>query len=133
MTTKKRSYDLNNRSTSAPGRLAATRTPNLFGTVLRAQILTLVAGLERTYPRELARLVERPISEVQRGVAALERAGVLASRPNGKQREVSLNPDFIAAKELSGLLQALLERDPHYRARLAKAARRRPRRSGKPL
>ncbi|MGR4064128.1 MAG: hypothetical protein ACLQPV_01610 [Vulcanimicrobiaceae bacterium] len=96
-------------------------------------MLALVAGLERSYPRELARLVDRPISMVQRAIADLERAGVLSTRLNGKQRDVYLNPDYVAAKELAALLQALAERDPRYRNQLAAAARRRPRRTGKPL
>ena len=68
------------------------RVSSLFGSSLRTEILALVAGLERSYPRELARLAERPISMVQRAISDLERAGVLVTRLNGKQREVYLNP-----------------------------------------
>ncbi len=109
------------------------RVPTLFGSAVRSELLVLVAGLGRSYPRELARLVQRPISLVQRAIADLELAGVLVTRMSGKQREVSLNPDYIAAKELATLLQALIDREPRYRKRLAEAARRRPRRAGKPL
>lgn len=96
-------------------------------------MLVLIAGLERTYPRELARILERPISMVQRALEDLERASVIVTRLMGNQREVRLNPDFVVAKELYELLEALLERDRRYRDRLRLAARRRPRRAGKAL
>ena len=90
----------------------------------------LIAGLGRTYPRELARLTARPISAVQRIVEDLERAGVIVTRLLGKQREVFLNPDYVAANELEALLQALILRDSRYREELSVAADRRPRRIG---
>ena len=150
MTTQKGSNDLKKRSlasrptpqarsqaidasSEAADSQKSLRIPNLFGSSLRAEILALVAGLERTYPRELARLIDRPISMVQRVIADLERAGVLVTRLNGNQREVRLNSDYIAAKELAALLEALIEREPRYRNRLVQAARRRPRRVGKSL
>ena len=57
------------------------------------QVLTLVALLDETYPRELARLTGAPLASVQRIVNDLEREGVVATRIVGANREVSLNPD----------------------------------------
>jgi len=135
MTTETRSIDLKNRSIGSepPETKAALRIPNLFGSSVRAEVLVMIAGLGRTYPRELARLVERPISLIQKVVNDLELAGVLATSLRGKLREVYLNPDYIAARELAELLQALIDREPRYANRLAEAARRRPRRAGKAL
>jgi len=113
--------------------LDAAEGTRLFGSPIRSDVLVLIAGLERTYPRELARLMDRPISMIQKIVADLERSGVVVSRLIGNVREVSLNPDFFVAKELKNLLTALLEREPRYGTRLLDVARRRPRRSGKPL
>jgi hypothetical protein len=63
----------------------------------------------------------------------LERAGVVATRLMGRQREVFLNPDYVAAKELEALLQRLILCEKRYQETLASAARRRPRRAGKIL
>jgi hypothetical protein len=136
MTTKKVPSDLvegSSKAASSDRELGALPGTPLFGSSLRTEILVLVAALERTYPRELARLVDRPISMVQKIVAGFERSGILASRLIGNVREVSLNPDFVVAKELKSLLSSLLEREPRYGQRLLRAARRRPRRSGKTL
>jgi len=131
------SIDLKKRSKSSSDVAQTTevlrplRDAGIFGSTLRSDVLVLIAGLERTYPRELARILERPISMVQRALEDLERASVIVTRLMGNQREVRLNPDFVVAKELYELLEALLERDRRYRDRLRLAARRRPRRAGK--
>ena len=141
MTTKKNSIDLLERSEKPPQRserragrdLGTLLGTALFGTPIRSEILVLIAALDRTYPRELARLVDRPISMIQKIVAGFERNGVVATRLIGNVREVSLNPDYVVARELKNLLTALLEKEPRYGQLLLLAARRRPRRAGKPL
>lgn len=115
------------------GAASSFAIPTLFGTTLRADVLTLVTGLGRSYPRELATLVGKPVSMVQRAVESLERAGVLRTRLIGRQREISLNPEYMAANELNALLRALVERDPRTQRQLAAASRRRPRRTGKAM
>ena len=102
----------------------------LFGSGLRTDVLLSIARLGETYPAELAALLTRRPIEVQRAVASLERAGVVASRKRGNTRLVSLDPRFPAAKELLALLFRLSE-SPHYGDRWA--VRRRPRAIGKPL
>jgi DNA-binding IclR family transcriptional regulator len=93
----------------------------------------LVAGLGRSFPSELSRLTGLPKTTVSRALEGFERAGVLVSTDLGHAREVRLNPDYVAARELRVLLEALIEREPRYRGLLTQATRRRPRRTGKPL
>ena len=104
----------------------------LFGSPSRSKVLTLVALLDETYPRELARLADLPLASVQRMVNDLEREGVLASRVVGANRQVRLNPRFYGAGELRSLLLKYAKRDPALEGRVSKL-RRRPRRAGKPL
>lgn len=105
----------------------------LFGSPGRTDILVLVAGMGRSFPRELARLTKLPMTTIIRNLDDFERAGILVSVRLGGTREVRLNPEYVAAKELTALLEALVEREPRYREIIAEAARRRPRRSGKPV
>lgn len=107
-------------------------TMKLFGSPSRSKILTLVALLNESYPRELARLSDVPLLSVQRIVNDLEREGVFATRVVGRNRVVSLNPRFYGANELSSLLLKYAKRDPMLEER-ASALRRRPRRAGKQL
>ncbi|MGA8473581.1 MAG: hypothetical protein WB681_00810 [Candidatus Cybelea sp.] len=104
----------------------------LFGSASRTRVLTLVALLDDTYPRELSRLASVPLVSVQRIVNGLEREGVLATRIVGANRRVSLNPRFYGADELRSLLRKYAKRDPDL-AHRASALRRRPRRAGKAL
>ncbi len=105
----------------------------LFGSSGRTDVLVLIAGLGRSFPSELSRLTGLPKTTVLRTLDGFERAGVLVSTELANAREVRLNPDYVAARELRVLLEALTEREPRYRALLTQATRRRPRRAGKPL
>jgi DNA-binding IclR family transcriptional regulator len=104
----------------------------LFGSASRTRVLALVALLEDTYPRELARLAGVPLVSVQRIVNDLEREGVIVTRIVGSNRQVRLNPRFYGAGELRALLLKYAKRDPVLERR-ASALRRRPRRAGKVL
>jgi DNA-binding MarR family transcriptional regulator len=104
----------------------------LFGSGSRTRVLALIALLDQTYPRELARLSGAPLASVQRMVNDLEREGVVASRILGANREVRLNPRFHGADELRSLLLKYAKRDPNLERRVA-ALRQRPRRAGKTL
>ena len=100
----------------------------LFGSDLRTDTLIAVARLQRTYPTEIARILERHTTEVQRAVATLERAGVIVTNKTGTTRLVELNPRYWAKAELYALLLRLSEQ-PRYRNRWT--IRRRPRATGK--
>jgi len=89
----------------------------------------LVAVLDETYPGQLARLLGKPISSIQRTLDRLEQEGLVATRKLGIRR-VTLNPLYPAAKELKALLLRLAEGYPEY-AQIRESLRRRPRRRGK--
>jgi len=91
----------------------------------------LVAVLDETYPGQLARLLGKPISSIQRTLDRLEQEGLVATRKLGIRR-VTLNPLYPAAKELKALLLRLAEGYPEY-AQIRESLRRRPRRRGKSL
>lgn len=104
----------------------------LFGSPARTRVLLVIALLEQSYPREVARIAKVPLLSAQRIINDLERQGVLASRVMGTQREVRLNPSYFAASELRTLLLrlGLAEREI---TRQVESIRRRPRRAGKEL
>ena len=103
-----------------------------FGGRTRTRVLVALARLDTSYPRELARLLDAPVSGVRKALAALERDGLVSGRMLGRTREVRLNPVYFARVELAAYLARLAEADPEL-IRLTASLRRRPRRSGKPL
>lgn len=104
----------------------------LFGTPKQTDMLLLIGLLEETYATELARLVKVNLGTVQNYVQAMERSGVIATRNIGKERRISINPQFYARKELQALILRLVEARPDI-SKAAASLRRRPRRMGKPL
>ncbi|MHB8355444.1 MAG: winged helix-turn-helix domain-containing protein [Vulcanimicrobiaceae bacterium] len=104
----------------------------LLGTRVRTRVLLAIALLERSYPREIARVTGVPLMSVQRIVNDLERQGVLASRRTGVQREVRLNPSYFAYRELKALLLRVSLADEGL-TETVESLRRRPRRAGKAL
>lgn len=102
-----------------------------FGGRTRTRVLVALALLETSYPRELARLLDAPVSGVRKALAGLERDGLVAGRMVGRTREVRLNPVYFARTELAAYLGRLAEGEPELR-RAAAGLRRRPRQAGKP-
>ncbi len=102
----------------------------LFGTGIRTRVLLAIALLEQTYPRQVARILNASLLSTQRIVNDLERQGVIASRVNGAQREVRLNPVFFGYNELLALLLRLALADRPLLDEV-ELLRRRPRRAGK--
>jgi hypothetical protein len=88
--------------------------------------------LGESYARELARLLESPLSAVQRALIGLERDGMVAGRSVGRTRVFRLNPRYFARAELEAYLLRLAVADRWLEERAAQL-RRRPRRTGKPL
>jgi len=107
------------------------RPIQLFGNRNRTAILLAIRLLEETYASELAAMLQLRVYTVQAALASFEREGVIAGRLLGRTRRVSLDPRYVAAKELSALLWKLGQQDVPLQAALA-SRRRRPRRSGKP-
>jgi hypothetical protein len=103
-----------------------------FGSQTRTQLLIAFELLGQSYARELARLLDAPLSVVQKGLASLERDGLLAGRLLGRTRLFEINPRYFAAKELRTLLNRLASADTDLKRRISDM-RRRPRRTGKRL
>jgi hypothetical protein len=103
-----------------------------FGSATRTQTLVALALMESSYPRELARLLETAVNNVQSALRSLERDGIVVGRAVGRTRVFQLNPRYFAAGALRALLDKLAGADPDLRERVA-ALRRRPRRTAKPL
>jgi len=107
-------------------------TSSPFGGQARTYVLIALRLLGDSYPRELARLLERPLSGVQQALRSLEADGLVAGRSVGRTRLYQLNPRYFAADALVAYLSRLSEPEQRLKDRTA-AIRRRPRRSGKPL
>lgn len=103
-----------------------------FGSASRTGALISLALMDESYPRELARILERPLFGIQKALLGLERDGLVASRMAGRTRLYRLNPRYFALKELRSLLGRLAEAEDSLGARI-EDLRRRPRRPGKRL
>ena len=103
-----------------------------FGSTTRTRILVALELLGQSYARELGRLLQAPLSVVQKGISGLERDGLIVGRLMGRTRLFELNPRYYAEKELRALLDKLAVAEPGIERRIA-ALRRRPRRTGKQL
>ena len=107
-------------------------TTSPFGTVARTSVLLALSLLDESYARELARLLDLPLSGVQRALLSLESDGMIAARSAGRTRLFRLDPRYFARAELATLLARLSEAEGGLRQRVEQL-RRRPRRTGKPL
>ena len=103
-----------------------------FGGQARTRVLVALRLLDESYARELARVLELPVSGVQGALRGLERDGLVAGRLAGRTRLVRLNPRYFAREELQRYLLALAGAERALQDRVA-ALRRRPRAPGKPL
>ena len=103
-----------------------------FGGQARTRVLLGLRLLDESYPRELARLLELPVSGVQMALRGLERDGLVAGRTTGRVRLVRLNPRYFAREELQRYLLKLAGADQDLQDRVSDL-RRRPRAAGKPL
>jgi DNA-binding transcriptional ArsR family regulator len=103
-----------------------------FGSATRTRTLVALRLLEESYARELARVLQSPLSSVQQAIGSLERNGIVAVRSLGRTRVARIDPRYFARAELLEYLERLSEADSALREAVA-SLRRRPRRSGKPL
>src|SRR6185295_14519669 len=102
-----------------------------FGGQARTRVLLTLRLLDESYPRELARVLELPVSGVQMALRGLERDGLVGGRIAGRTRLVRLNPRYFAREELQRYLLKLAGADTALQDRVADL-RRRPRAAGKP-
>jgi hypothetical protein len=112
--------------------MAVKLTSSPFGGSGRTRALLALRLLGESYSRELSRLLDAPLSGVQKALKSLELDGLVAGRAAGRTRLYQLNPRYFAADALAAYLLRLVEPEGQLRARTA-ALRRRPRRAGKPL
>lgn len=103
-----------------------------FGGKTRTRVLLALRLLSESYPRELARILDQPLSGVQQALRRLELDGLVAARTVGSVRAYRINPRYFAAEELLAYLLRLTQPEDQLRKRV-EALRRRPRRTGKPL
>lgn len=103
-----------------------------FGGLARTRVLVALRLLESSFPRELSRILDVPVSAVSRALAGLERDALVVGRLVGRTRVYVVNPGYFAKRELDGYLLRLSDADADLRGRIAQL-RRRPRRTGKPL
>jgi len=88
--------------------------------------------LGESYARELSRILEAPVSVIQKALKSLEKDGVIAARVMGRTRVYRFDSRYFAAAELQSFLRRLAEPEAEWKNRLARI-RRRPRIGGKPL
>jgi DNA-binding transcriptional ArsR family regulator len=109
-----------------------SRSKGLFGSRTRERVLKLLGLMDRTYPRELASLLDEDLSVVQRTVDDLERDGILASRLAGRTRIFELNRTYQHYVPVRELLARMGQSDPDT-VEAAQRVRLRPRRAQKEL
>ena len=85
------------------------------------------------YARGASRDLGMSLSPVQRQLDKFEAAGLLVSRMVGNTRVYSYNPKIPVARKLRELIRILYEGMEHGERERLFAARRRPRRRGKPV
>jgi len=112
--------------------MAVITSSSPFGSQSRTRVLLALGLLEESYARELSRLLEVPLSNVQKALRSLELDGLVAARAVGRTRAFRLNPRYFARDPLRTYLSRLAEPERGLHDRI-EALRRRPRRTGKPL
>src|SRR3972149_1445644 len=80
-------------------------TSSPFGGQGRTRVLLALSLLGESYPRELARLLEMPLSGVQGALRGLELDGLVVGRSLGRTRVFQLNPRYFAAAALGEVLR----------------------------
>ena len=112
--------------------MAVNTRSSPFGSQSRTRVLLALGLLDESYARELARVLELPLSNVQKALRTLELDGLVAARALGRTRAFRLNPRYFARDALRALMLRLAEPERVLHERV-EALRRRPRRTGKPV
>lgn len=105
----------------------------LTGSVNKERALIYLIARGRGYARQIARSFDAPLDPMQKALDALERAGILVSRPVGSTLEYEFNPQYALRDELRALLEKALSLYPEALRNKLLVTRKRPRRKGKPL
>ena len=110
----------------------AIQNVGLFGTKTRSDTLLVIHMLSETHASEIARVLGISLSQAQKAIDSLERAGIVVGAEEGRARRVRLSPRLLVLDELMALLDKLARLDQPLQQRLAET-RRRPRRGGKTI
>lgn len=108
------------------------RQSSPFGGRTRTETLLTLRLLDESYAREIARVLQRPVSGVLKALRSLEADALVAGRNEGRTRLFRLSPRYFAYAELRRYLERLTEPEDDLRERTGRL-RRRPRKTGKRL
>ena len=112
--------------------MARLTSVGIFGSKTRSNALLTIYLLQETHASEVARVLEISLSQAQKAIDSLERAGMIVGIEEGRARRVRLNTRIFGLKELTALLAKLSEQEVGLQERLAEV-RRRPRRASKKI
>lgn len=106
----------------------------LFGNQNLEKIFFFLLRNEKCYGKQIADRFETALSPVQRTLGKLEKAGVIISFLVGKTRMYEFNPRYPFLKELIDFFEKAYTYLPDtIKCKYEPTARKRPRRTGKPL
>lgn len=105
----------------------------LLGSKSREQIFLFLAARKEGYAREISDFYNTSLSPLQIQLDKLESASIVYSRFAGRTKLFSINPRYPFYKELSKLLLKAITFLPGDEKQKLLFARKRPRRTRKPL
>lgn len=108
------------------GTMPSEKLDHVFQSPVRSRILTYIAAVGETNMQNMYRALAIGSVSALYAVAHWEKQGVLRSRRMGRERLVSLDPDFIASDELRALLRLIVAGTPELQGLRASARARRP-------
>lgn len=91
---------------------------SLFGNTNMQKILFFLLINEKCYGTQMHRLLDTPLTPLQKGLMRLEKAGVVQSFYEGKTRFYRFNPVYPLKKELEGLVRKAYELLPLHEKRV---------------
>jgi DNA-binding MarR family transcriptional regulator len=112
--------------------MPSSQPVGLFGTLTRTNTLLVVHMLGESHASEIARVLGISLSQAQKALDSLERAGAVTGADEGRARRVRISPRYPFRDELVNLLGRMATSELELQDRLAER-RRRPRRSSKQL
>jgi len=105
----------------------------ILGSKNKEKVLLFLIVRKEGYALEIANFYETSLSPVQNQLDNLEKGGVLSSKLIGRTRMYYLNPRYPFIKELTVLLEKVIEFLPDGEKVKLTIFRKRPRKKGKPL
>ncbi|MDO8643506.1 MAG: helix-turn-helix transcriptional regulator [bacterium] len=105
----------------------------LFGNKTKEQVLLFLYIYQEGYAKQIQRILGLPLRSVQLQAKNLEQNGILTAKKQDRAIVYQLNPRHPFYKELTALLEKLLNARPEKIRQEKYTPRLRPRRLGKPL